>query len=130
MFIATFIFFICTTALHFYCHYYYYYCYYYIIIRIITIIANFIIGSNSSKSTSSSIIIIIIISSRSINKISVLLTISTAIFGLFMLPLVLPQYTPPLFFLRDQNGNKATQLLSVILVIAPYRDVFYHNFQF
>ena len=101
MFIATFIFFTCTTALQFYCHYYYYYyyyyCYYYIIIRIITIIATFIIGSNSSKSTSSSIIIIII-SSRSINKISVLLTISTAIFGLFMFPLVLPQYTPPLFF--------------------------------
>ena len=37
---------------------------------------------------------------------------------------------PTTVFLRDHNGNQATQIFSVILVIAPYRDVFYHNFQF
>ena len=35
-----------------------------------------------------------------------------------MSPVVLYQYTPPLFFLRDHNGN------CVIPAIAPYAELF------
>ena len=47
-----------------------------------------------------------------------------------MFPVVLYQYTPALFFLRDHNGNKVTQLFCVMPAIAPYGERFYHNFQF
>ena len=37
---------------------------------------------------------------------------------------------PTTFFLRDHNGNKVTQLFCAIPPISPYRDVFYHSFNF
>ena len=40
----------------------------------------------------------------------------------------LNQYNPPLFFLRDHNGNKVTQLFYVIPAITPYHN--YDSFQF
>ena len=39
-------------------------------------------------------------------------------------------YPTIVFFLRDHNGNKVTQLFCVIPAVAPYGEVFYHNFQF
>ena len=111
-------------------HYYNYYTYiHYYIIIIITIIIS---GSSSSNSTSRSIIIIIIIiiSSSSINRFSVLLTISTSIFELFICFLLFYINIAHYCLLRDHNGNKVTQLFRVIPAIAPYRELFYHNFQF
>ena len=95
-----------------------FYYYYIIIVRIITIIC----GSSSINSTRSIIIIIIIIiiSSSSINEISVSLTISTSIFELFICFLLFYINIPHHCFLRDRNGNKATQLFCVILAIVPY----------
>ena len=46
-----------------------------------------------------------------------------------MFPVVLYQYTPPLFF-KGLNGNKVTQLLCVIPAIAPYGERFYSVFTF
>ena len=65
-----------------------------------TIIITFVSSSRDSSSSSSTggNIIIIIISSSSIDNISVILTISTTVFELFVLSFVLHQYTPPLLF--------------------------------
>ena len=98
-----------------------------------TIFMTFSSGSSNSSSrsnTSSSIIIIIIISSSSSNNISVLLTISTSIFELFICFLLFYINITHLCFLRDHNGNKVTQLFCVIAAIAPSGKVFYHSFQF
>ena len=122
IYIATFnyFFFKCTTIFHFYCYYYFHY-HCIIIIRIITTIS----GSSSSNSNSRSIIIIIIIiRSSSINKNSVSLTISTFIFELFICFLLFYINIPYHCFLRDDNGNKTTQLFCVIPAIAPYGELF------
>ena len=47
-----------------------------------------------------------------------------------MFPVVLYQYTSLPFLERDPNENKVTQLFCVIPAIAPYGELFYHNFQF
>ena len=100
-------------------HYHYYYLLLdYLIIFLISYNSN----SKSSSSTSSTIIIIIIMSSSSINKISVILTISTSIFELFIC------FTT--VFLRTDNRNKVRQLFCVIITIAPYGEAFCHNLQF
>ena len=93
---------------------------------IITIIS----GSSSSNSTSRSIITIIIINSSGINKISVLLTISSSIFELFICFLLFYINIPQHCFLRDHNGNKFIQLLCVIPAIVPYEELFITIFNF
>ena len=99
---------------------FYYYC---IIIKTITIIITFVSGSSRSSSSSSTInsivIIIIIIDSSSINDISELISASTSIFEPLMFPIILHQCTALLFF-KGHNGNKFTQLFSVIPVIVPF----------
>ena len=107
--------------------YYYFYYYYIIISIIITIISS----SSSSNSTSRSIIIsIIIISSSSINKISVLLTISTSIFKLAICFLLFYINIPHYCFQRDHNGNKVAQLFCVIPAITAYGELFTTIFNF
>ena len=105
--------------------------YYYIIIIIITIAITFVNGNSTRNSTSSSIIIIFIafISSSSFNKISVLLTISTYIFELFVCFLFFYINIPHQCFFKGPNINKVLHLFCVIAVIALYGEVFYHSFQ-
>ena len=98
----------------------------YIIIIIITIIITFVNGNSTRNSTSSSIIIIfiIVISSSSFNKISVLLTISTYIFELFVCFLFFYINIPHQCFFKGPNINKVLQLFCVIALIAPYGEIF------
>ena len=70
---------------------------------IITFTITFIGSSSSSNISSNIIITIIIIIISSIKKVSVLLTIPTSIFELFMFSVVLQQNTPPLFFKGPQR---------------------------
>ena len=91
--------------------YNYYYYYHYYIIIIIIIIITFI--SSSSSSSSSIIIIIIIISSSNINKISVLLTISTSIVDLFIWFLLF--YIPTHFLSLPSHLRDCQQITFVTL---------------
>ena len=92
-------------------NYHYYYHYYILLLLIIIIIT--IITFITSSSSSSIIIIIIIISSSNINKISVLLTISTSIVDLFIWFLLF--YIPTHFLSLPSHLRDSQQITFVTL---------------
>ena len=85
---------------------------------IITFTITFISSSSSSNISSNIIITMIIIIISSIKKASVLLTIPTSIFELFICFLLFYSKIPHHCFLRDHSGSKVRQVFCVIHAIA------------